>query len=39
LAFFGGIVGLPFLTLRGLGVMPAFHRKARPGRTVALLDS
>ncbi|MFZ0190743.1 MAG: hypothetical protein WAL72_27815 [Streptosporangiaceae bacterium] len=24
---------------QGLGVMPAFHRKARPGHTVALLDS
>ncbi len=39
LAFFAGILALPFLTAQRLGVMPAFHRKARPGHTVALLDS
>src|SRR6266487_4592740 len=27
-----------FLGAPGLGVMPAFHRKAGPGHTVALLD-
>jgi hypothetical protein len=39
LAFVAGILGLPFLTLRGPGVIPACHPKARPGHTVALLDS
>jgi hypothetical protein len=39
LAFFAGIFRASFLDAPGLGVMPAFHRKARPGRTVALLDS
>ncbi len=39
LALFAGILGLPFLDAQRLGVRPAFHRKARPGHTVALLDS
>jgi hypothetical protein len=38
LAFFA-VIPVPFLTRRGLGARPAFHRKARPGHTMALLDS
>jgi hypothetical protein len=37
LAFFAGILGLPF-DAQGLGVIPSFRRKTRPGHTVALLD-
>jgi hypothetical protein len=39
LAIFAGIFGLPFVTLRVSVSLSAFHRKARPGHTVALLDS
>jgi len=39
LALFAGMLGLPFWILRGPGVRAAFHRKARPGPIVVLLDS